>query len=133
MADPIVAALLGGLAALADKVASEAVKDAYRALKALLLRKLGDGSEAAEAITKLETKPDSEGRKAMVAEELAEAKVADDHELAEAARRLQAALAELPADARAQVQQAIGRYIAQASGGSTATVNVGREGSAPKE
>ena len=132
MADSIVAALLGGLAALAGKVASKAVEDAYGALKGLLLRTSGDKSAAAEAITKLEARPDSEGRKATVAEELTAAKVADDRELLEAARRLQAALDQLPAEGRNQVQNAIGNHIAQASGGSTATVNVGREGPATK-
>ena len=124
MVDPIVTALLGGLAASAGKVASKAVEDAYGALKALLVRRLGEKSEAAEAVAKLEAKPDSEGRKATVAEELTAAKVSDDPELLEAARRLQAALEQLPAEGRAHVQHAVGNYIAQASGGSTAKVDV---------
>jgi hypothetical protein len=132
MVDAIVAALLGGLAASAGKVASAAVEDAYGALKGLLLRKLGQTGEAAEAIAKLEAKPDSDARKAVVAEELAAAKVADDSELVTAAQRLQAALDQLSAEARSQVQHAVGNYIAQASDGSTATVNVGRGGPAPK-
>lgn len=132
MADPITAALLGGLAAAAGKVASKAVEDAYGALKALLLRKLGDSSDAADAIAKLEAKPDSEGRKAILAEELATAGIADDGELLEAARKLRAALEQLPGEARAHVQNAAGRYIAQASGGSTATVNVNRTDPASK-
>jgi hypothetical protein len=132
MVDAIVAALLGGLAASAGKVTSAAVEDAYGALKRLLLRKLGESSEAAEAVAKLEAKPDSDVRKAMVAEEFAAAKVADDGELVQAAQRLQAALDQLSAEARSQVQHAVGNYIAQASGGSTATVSVGREGRAPK-
>src|SRR4051794_28260003 len=125
MVETIVTALLGGAAAMAGKVASEAAKDAYTALKDLLMRKLGDKSEAAEAVTKLEAKPDSEGRQKTVAEELKDAKVGDDPDLVEAARRLQAALDQLPAEGRAHVQHAVGSYIAQASGGSTATVNVG--------
>jgi hypothetical protein len=130
--DQIVTALLGGLAASAGKLASKAVEDTYGALKALLTRKLGNGREVAEAIAKLEAKPDSEGRKATVAEELKAAKVADDPELQEAARQLQAALEQLPAEGRAHVQHAIGNYIAQASGGSTATVNVSRDGPTPR-
>src|SRR3954449_10688995 len=106
MVDPIVTALLGGLAASVGKVASKAVEDTYSALKSLLLRKLGEKSEAAEAIAKLEAKPDSEGRKTTVAEELTAAKVADDRELLDLARQLQAALEQLPAEARSQVQHA---------------------------
>lgn len=132
MVDPIVTALLGGLAASAGKVASKAVEDAYGGLKGLLLRKLGAQSDAADAIAKLEAKPDSDGRKATVAEELAAAKAADDHELLDAARRLQAALEQLPPEARSHVQNATGNYIAQASGGSTATVNVGRTDAKPE-
>ncbi|TSD83633.1 hypothetical protein FFK22_036705 [Mycobacterium sp. KBS0706] len=125
MVDPIVAALLGGLAAAAGKVASAAVEDAYGALKSLLIKKLGVNSEAVEAIKRLEARPDSEGRKATVAEELAAAKVSGDIELTEAAQRLQAGLDQLPPGARTQIQLAVGNYIAQASGGSTATVSVG--------
>jgi hypothetical protein len=125
MVETIVTALLGGLAAATGKVATKAVEDAYGALKRLLVRKLGDNSEAAEAVKKLEAKPDSEARKGMVAEELEAAKVEDDPDLVEAARRLQAALDQLPPEGRAHVQHAVGSYIAQASGGSTAKVNVG--------
>jgi hypothetical protein len=132
MIEQIVAALIGGVVASAGKMASKAVEDAYAALKGLLVRKLGDKSDAVEAVSKLEKQPDREDRKATVAEELKAAKVADDADLLDAARRLQAALEQLPAADRAQVQHAVGSYIAQASGGSTATVNVGREGSSSK-
>src|SRR3954451_22772977 len=123
MVETIVTALLGGLAAATGKVATKAVEDTYAALKGLLVRKLGDNSEAAEAVTKLEAKPDSDAQKGMVVEELKAAKVGDDPELVEAARRLQAALDQLPAEGRAHVQHAVGSYIAQASSGSSATVN----------
>jgi hypothetical protein len=132
MVDQIAAALLGGLGAAVSEVASEAVKDAYAALKELLRRKLGEKSEVADAITKLELKPESEGRQATVVEELAAAKSTNDAELVQAAERLQAALHQLPAEAKTQIQRAVGKYIAQATGGSTATVSVVRESRAPK-
>jgi hypothetical protein len=133
MVDAILAALIGGAAASAGKVVvSKAVEDAYSALKALLVHKLGEKSDAVEAVAKLEAKPDSEGRKATMAEELNAARVTHDPELLDAARRLQAALEQLPAGGRTQVQNSVGSYIAQASGGSTATVNVGHEGSSSK-
>lgn len=127
MTDSIMVVLLGGIAASAAKIASKATEDAYAMLKKLLVCKLGEKSEAVDAVTKLEAKPDSEGRKATVAEEFKAAKVADDAE-----RRLQAALDQLPAADRVQVQHAVGSYIAQASGGSTATVSVGRDAASPK-
>jgi hypothetical protein len=126
MIEQIVAAVLGGVVASAGKVASSAVEDAYGALKALLVRKLGEKAEAVEALAKLETKPDSEGRKATVAEELRDAKVAEDPDLLDAARRLQTVLDQLPAEGRAHVRHAVGSFIAQASGGSTAKV-IGRD------
>jgi hypothetical protein len=126
MLEGIVTAFIGGVAAESGKVATKAVADSFRALKELLVRKLGDKSEAAVALTKLEDKPDSDGRKATLAEELKDAKVEDDPELVQAARRLQAALDQLPTESRAHVQHAVGNYIAQASGGSTATVNVNK-------
>lgn len=132
MVEQIVAALLGGIAASTNKVASKAVEDAYGALKGLLVGKLGEKSNAVEAVAKLEAKPDSEGRKATVAEELKTMKAADHPDLLDAARQLQTALDQLPIESRAQVQHAIGSYIAQASEGSTATVNVGQEGSLPR-
>lgn len=131
MGDAIVAALLGGLAATDGKVASAAVEDAYGALKGLLLRKLGQTGEA-EAIAKLEAKPDSDARKAMVAEEPAAANVSDDHDLVQAGQRLQAALDELSAEARSQAQHAVGNYITKASGGSAAKVTISHESRAPK-
>src|SRR6476659_445264 len=92
MLETIVTALIGGVAAESGKVATKAVVDSFRALKELVVRKLGDKSEAAEALTKLEDKPDSDGRKATLAEELKDAKVEDDPELLEAAERLNKAL-----------------------------------------
>lgn len=127
MIEQIIAAVLGGVAASAGKVASKTVEDAYNALKALLARKLGDKADAVEALAKLEARPERQDRQDTVATELKEAKVADDPDLLDAARRLQAALDQLPAESRAQVQHAVGSYIAQASGGSTATENVGGE------
>ena len=124
MVETIVAAVIGGLAAASGKVASKTAEEAYGALKGLILRKLGAGSEAAAAIARLEAKPDSEGRKATVAEELDAARAGEDADLVEAARTLQAALDALPAEGRAHVQQAVGRYIAQADRGGIAKVDV---------
>jgi hypothetical protein len=127
MVDLLLSALLGGIAASARNVASQAVEDSYGALKALLERKLGHRSETIEAITSLEAKPTSDGRKATLAEELRSANVSDDPDLREAVQQLQAALDKLPAEDKSVVQQAVGSYIAIASGGSSASVNVGRK------
>jgi len=128
MYETIVSAFIGGLVAAASKVATTAVEDAYGALKRLLVRKLGPESKAVKAVADLEDEPDSEAYRAVVAEKLKAAKVENDPDLLEAAQSLQVALDQLPPDARTQVQnvqRAVGNYIAQASGGSVAKVNVG--------
>ncbi len=124
MIDPVTAALLSGLTVSTAKVASNIVEGAYAALKDILVHKLGKRSDAVEAISKLESKPDSEGRKAVVVEELTAANVSNIPELVEAARRLQTALEQMQMANFTHVQQATGSHIAQASGGSTAKVNV---------
>ena len=130
--DQISAAVLAGVGASAGKVASKAVEQAYDALTGLLASRLGEESEAVEAVEKLEKQPDREDRKATVVAEFQAAKLGNDAELLDAANRLHAAVDTLPAEARAVVQHAVGNYIAQASGGSIARVNVGDDAPRPK-
>jgi hypothetical protein len=82
--DPISAALVAGIA----KLAEPAVKDAYEGLKALLKRKFGDESHVIAAVTSLEQKPDSAARREVVVEELTAAKADADSELLAAATAL---------------------------------------------
>jgi hypothetical protein len=83
----IVVALSLGAAALAKGALGEAGKEAYQALKKALLR-----SVALNDVEKLEQKPDSENRRSVIAEELADAGLAEDPELAHLARELIVAL-----------------------------------------
>jgi hypothetical protein len=66
----IVAALSAGVATGAGKVVENTLVDAYQGLKAALKRRFGDNSEVVEAVDKLEQKPDSEGRKTALQEEV---------------------------------------------------------------
>lgn len=75
--DPITAAIIAALAALSKDV----VKDGYNALKGALQQKFGSESDLVDAVDKLEKKPDSEGRKAMLQEEMEIAKAIDDPDL----------------------------------------------------
>jgi hypothetical protein len=76
--DPIITTAI--VAALAN-LSKDVIKDSYNALKAGLKTKLGEQSDLVVAVTKLEMKPDSEARKAMVQEEVESAKVYDDPDI----------------------------------------------------
>ena len=53
--DPITTALVAALARLSETV----VKDAYNGLKAIIVRKVGDGSDLTNALEHLEKRPNS--------------------------------------------------------------------------
>jgi hypothetical protein len=82
-----VSAIVGALSAGASGALSEAGKDAYNRLRSAILRVVSSAD-----LQKLEKKPESENRKGILAEELAEAGKAEDTELAELAQRLITAL-----------------------------------------
>jgi hypothetical protein len=80
----IVSAVALGAAAGAKDVVPQAIKDAYAGFKALVVRKLGGAANAAnveDAVKQVEDKPESEGRKAVLQEEIEAAKPAIDPEL----------------------------------------------------
>lgn len=99
----IVTAVAAGAAAGLKDTATSAVKDAYGAVKGLLLRRYGRVK-----LDDLERKPASDAKRASVAEDLAEAGAADDDELLELARQLVATVREDDAEAG----QAIGIDLA---------------------
>ena len=90
--DPITTAIIAALATLSKDV----VKDSYNALKGALKQKFGSESDLVDAVDKLEKKPDSEGRKAMLQEEMEMAKAIADADLVGLAQKLLAAIQEQP-------------------------------------
>jgi hypothetical protein len=82
--DQITTAVLAALGQLAEP----AVKDAYEAVKALLVRKFGKASEVVKAVEAVEAKPDSAGRQATLTEEMASSGAARDGELLQLAQAL---------------------------------------------
>ena len=82
----IVAALSAGAVTGATDTAKSAIADAYEGLKSLVKKKFGHDSDAAEAIDKLEAKPESGARKETLAEELKAVNSASDPELVSAAQ-----------------------------------------------
>jgi len=119
----IVAALSAGVATGAGKVVETALVDAYQGLKNTLKRKVGEDSEVVDAVGKLEHKPDSEARKALLREEVEAARVDQDPEVRKAAQELIDRVEAQPGGGQ-HVQYAYGSYIAQADRNSTAEVKV---------
>lgn len=119
----IVAAIIAGAGKGATEVAAKTILDGYAALKGLLKKKFGSGSEVIEAVDELEKKPDSAGRQQTIGEELAAVKAADDPELISAAQALLKQIKAQP-DGERHLQVAQGTGIAQADRGGIATVKI---------
>jgi hypothetical protein len=126
--EPITTSLVAALTAATVSGLSDATKkaivDGYNGLKALISKKVGNHREVAEAIDKLEAKPDSPGRQQTLSEELQDAKIAADPELVSAAQALLELIKAMP-HGEQHIQHAIGTGIAQADRGSTASVTFG--------
>ena len=82
--DPITLAITTALGNLGQAV----IKDAYDALKGALQLKFGADNDLIEAVDKLEQKPDSKARQAVLQEEVEMLKAAQDLELVQLAEIL---------------------------------------------
>jgi hypothetical protein len=128
MMDPIttavVAAATAGAAAGLTDAARAAIGDAYAGLKTLIKKALGEGNPVSRSVDLLEARPEEEDRRRAVAAAVAKSGAATHADIIRAAEALLAMLGKAP---WAQPSQsAIGSYIAQAEGGSTAKVIVNR-------
>ena len=84
----IVAALVAGAVAAATDVATDAIKSAYSGLKSLITTKFGKKADVEDAVEKVEAKPDSKARQAVLEEELETAKASEDAEVVKMAKAL---------------------------------------------
>ena len=86
----ILAALAAGATGAAKDTAGTAVKDAYEGLKALIKKKFAEKGKTddSDIVDKHEKKPDSEGVKTLLKEELLEAKIDRDAEVIKTAEAL---------------------------------------------
>ena len=82
--DVITTAIVAALANLSKDV----IKETYNGLKSALKKKFGSESDLLDAVDKLEKKPDSEGRKATLQEEVEIARVNEDPEIVRLAQDL---------------------------------------------
>lgn len=83
------------VAALAN-LGKDAIKDSYNVLKNTLSKKFGAESDLVDAVDKLEKKPDSEGRKSTVQEEIAISKANEDPDVLKLAQDLLDKIKEQP-------------------------------------
>jgi hypothetical protein len=90
--DPIAAALIAAIANLSSTV----IKDAYDGIKSLLVKKFGAQSKVVQAVDELQAEPDSQGRQAVLNEQLGKANAAQDPELKRLADELLEKLKALP-------------------------------------
>jgi len=86
--DPITAAILAVLPALASDMVKSGVKDAYEGLKAVIRRKWGDAAPITKAISAIEEDPTSKAQAAVLEEKVAAVKATGDAEVAEALHQL---------------------------------------------
>jgi hypothetical protein len=114
----IVTALVTGAAAAAKDVGGDAVKSAFNGLKALIAKKFGGKADVVDAVTKVEQKPESAGRKETLKEELQAAGADQDKELLAEVQKFLKLLEEKGVSTG--VSQSIGTATATASGGGTA-------------
>jgi disulfide oxidoreductase YuzD len=84
----IATALVAGAVAAGKDVATQTVKDSYAGLKAVLVRKFGEKSDVVDAVERMNKKPDSEARQAVLKEELETAKAGQDAEVVGQAQAL---------------------------------------------
>ncbi len=119
----IIAAVSCGAASGVNDAAKKAIGDSYEGIKAVIKRRFGSASDAADAMEKLEAKPDSQGRRETLAEELKSINAAADRELLSAAQSLLELIKSLPRGEQ-YVQVAHGIGIAQADHGSSASVKI---------
>jgi uncharacterized sporulation protein YeaH/YhbH (DUF444 family) len=120
----IISAITAGAVAGSKEIAKKALADGYAGIKALVSKKFGSNSEVMNAIQKLEDKPESIGRRTTLEEELKEINATSDPELHSAAVSLLDLVRSMSQGKQHIQQTAHGLGIAQATGGSAATVNI---------
>jgi disulfide oxidoreductase YuzD len=82
--DPITAAVLAALPALASDVVKSGIKDAYEGLKAVIRRKWGDDAPISKAIVAVEADPNSKAHAAVLEEKVRAAGAAENVEVVQA-------------------------------------------------
>jgi beta-phosphoglucomutase-like phosphatase (HAD superfamily) len=120
--DAITTAIVAALANMSNDI----IKDGYNALKSALKEMFGSEGDLIDAVEKLESKPDSEGRKATLQEEVANAKANDNSKIVQLAQELLEKLKEQPGE-KTTIAQTINAKYAATSGTGNASMTVGND------
>ncbi|QIN84280.1 hypothetical protein GBA63_17700 [Rubrobacter tropicus] len=128
--DPVTIAILAAVGSTVAQGAGQAVgenvvNDIYARLKQALASKFGRDSDVLKSVETIEAKPDSNGRKVMLKEEVEASGANRDPEIQKISQELLDAVAAQPGGEQ-HIQNAEGNYIAQADRNSTAEVRVNR-------
>lgn len=118
----IVAALTVGVTSGLTDTTKKAVSDSYEALKGLLKKKFGHGSEVVKSVESLEIKPDSTGRQATLQEEITTAHAEQDPDILKTAQIILNLISSLPESSQYS-QHISGNYNAITQSG-PATINI---------
>ena len=86
--DPITAAILAALPALATDMVKSGVKDAYEGLKAVIRCRWGEAAPISKAIAAVEDDPTSKAQAAVLEEKVGAVRATEDAEVAQALRQL---------------------------------------------
>ena len=133
--DPITAAILAALPAVASGTITSAVKDAYDGLKAVIQRKWGEAAPITKAVVALEENPSSKAQAGLLEEKVASVKAAEDPEVLQALQKLVEEMKAQGVDdgVVSSIQFTMNRGVVQGVAGA-GTVNLGSQtfGAPPK-
>jgi hypothetical protein len=119
----IVTALTAGATASLTETAKIAVSDAYAGFKRLIIRKFGEQSPVVQAIQQIENKPASEERQRTLNEEIEEANLSSDPEIAQAIEALKSILEKNNIASNINIIQVNGMGAVGAVSGGMVTIN----------
>lgn len=133
--DPITAAIVAALPALAAGIVSGAVKDTYAGLKSLITHKFGPTSAVAKSVEDLEADPKSEGRALVLSEQVKKVNAPSDAEIMAAVTKLVEALAKDKAAGTSNViiQATMSGGVAGIVGAQNASIGSMNVGSPPPD
>lgn len=86
--DIITTAIVSALTAGVKKAGETSLVDAYNALKNMIKKKFGEKNAVSEAVDGLETRPESEGRRITLQEEISQVGADNDQEIVSGAEKL---------------------------------------------